>query len=205
MDREYLKDDEPVDEAYRYGAVIVMARAIRWYGNRYNFAQLLAIPDRQAVLGVEDVLKIEHVLWQTEFCGMEYVIKEKYVWIKGPKLRMGSDDSEVDVERLYMNLGKEERDLAYRIAELIYRIYLYGENDLKEVQDELEDEEKPKYIVWMSQVILREYLLQMNTVFDKGEYPMEIVLQMLGYPAMDKEEYDRRISRMQEDVRRWSL
>lgn len=205
MNIEYLKDDEPVDEAYRYGAVIVMARAIRWYGNRYDFAQLLAIPDRQAVLGVEDVLKIEHVLWQTEFCGMEYVIKEKYVWIKGPKLRMGSDDSEVDVERLYMNLGKGERDLAYRIAELIYRIYLYGENDLKEVQDELEDEEKPKYIVWMSQVILREYLLQMNTVFDKGEYPMEIVLQMLGYPAMDKEEYDRRISRMQEDVRRWSL
>lgn len=205
MDREYLKDDEPVDEAYRYGAVIMMARAIRWYGNRYDFAQLLAIPDRQAVLGVEDVLKIEHVLWQTEFCRMEYVIKEKYVWIKGPKLRMGSDDSEVDVEWLYMNLGKEERDLAYRIAELIYRIYLYGENDLKEVQDELEDEEKPKYIVWMSQVILREYLLQMNTVFDKGEYPMEIVLQMLGYPAMDKEEYDRRISKMQEDVRRWSL
>ena len=40
----------------------------------------------------------------------------------------------------------------------------------------------------------------MNEVMDSGIYPAEVILQMLGYPEMSREEYDRRVNVMQKDV-----
>lgn len=40
----------------------------------------------------------------------------------------------------------------------------------------------------------------MEAIFDRDIYPVDVILQMLGYPALSREEYDQRVAVMKKEI-----
>ena len=114
---------------------------------------------------------------------------------------MGEKDREKEkIKKERVKVGEQFIRLLDTVKELIYRMYISGNANLFKVEELLKDVEEPFEVLKNTEKALREYISTMNEVMDSGIYPAEVILQMLGYPEMSREEYDRRVNVMQKDV-----
>lgn len=185
----HLLEDKEIKEKYYYGMVIMTARCMKKFGKNYF---PVAHWMNWCPLDLDERLVIADIL--------DKAIFDSYEKHDGSCF-MGEKDREKEkIKKERGKVGEQFIRLLDTVKELIYRMYISGNANLFKVEELLKDVEEPFEVLKNTEKALREYISTMNEVMDSGIYPAEVILQMLGYPEMSREEYDRRVNVMQKDV-----
>lgn len=102
-------------------------------------------------------------------------------------------------------IGVKYREVSVCIAELIYRMVIYATNIdvVKCVSDLLAfDDDYKGEILELINEFLKEHIRRMDKAIKTTEYPVEVVLQMMDYPALNQEEYEQCIASITEILER---
>ena len=102
-------------------------------------------------------------------------------------------------------IGVKYKEVSVCIAELIYRMVIYATNidvvkcvsDLLAFYDDYKGE-----ILELINEFLKEHIRRMDKAIKTTEYPVEVVLQMMDYPALNQEEYEQCIASITEILER---
>ena len=102
-------------------------------------------------------------------------------------------------------IGVKYKEVSVCIAELIYRMVIYATNidvvkcvsDLLAFNDDYKGE-----ILELINEFLKEHIRRMDKAIKTTEYPVEVVLQMMDYPALNQEEYEQCIASITEILER---
>lgn len=185
----HLLEDEEIKEKYHYGMVIMTAWCMRKFGEKYfHTAHWMD----WCPLDLDERLVIADILDKAIFNRYE---KHNGSCFLGGKDREKKKEKE-QRKKERVKGGEQFIRLVDTVKELIYRMYIGGNADLYKVAELLKDVEEPFEVLKNTEKALREYIATMNEVMDSGTYPAEVILQMLGYPEMNREEYDRRVDAM---------
>lgn len=194
-ERKKLFKNKELEKVYHYGTVITMARMMPEYGEDFCYAAKCLTKWKQ--LEEEELLQIARIMEFAKFNSYQKKYKE---YING-KI----------TEQEYQALGGERMAILTDTAvELIYRMYMNGEQNLNEIKNILKEithsinKITAAKLIDRIRAVLQEYICTMNEIMDSGIYPAEVILQILGYPGMNREEYGRRINAMEKDVRELS-
>lgn len=102
-------------------------------------------------------------------------------------------------------IGVKYKEVSVCIAELIYRMVIYATNIdvVKCVSDLLAFDDNYKgEILELINEFLKEHIRRMDKAIKTTEYPVEVVLQMMDYPALNQEEYEQCIASITEILER---
>lgn len=102
-------------------------------------------------------------------------------------------------------IGVKYKEVSVCIAELIYRMVIYAMNIdvVKCVSDLLAfDDDYKGEILELINEFLKEHIRRMDKAIKTTEYPVEVVLQMMDYPALNQEEYEQCIASITEILER---
>ena len=102
-------------------------------------------------------------------------------------------------------IGVKYKEVSVCIAELIYRMVIYATNIdvVKCVSDLLAfDDDYKGEILELINEFLKEHIRRMDKAIKTTEYPVEVVLQMMDYPALNQEEYEQCIASITEILER---
>lgn len=102
-------------------------------------------------------------------------------------------------------IGVKYKEVSVCIAELIYRMVIYATNIdvVKYVSDLLAfDDDYKGEILELINEFLKEHIRRMDKAIKTTEYPVEVVLQMMDYPALNQEEYEQCIASITEILER---
>lgn len=102
-------------------------------------------------------------------------------------------------------IGVKYKEVSVCIAELIYRMVIYATNInvVKCVSDLLAFDDNYKgEILELINELLKEHIRRMDKAIKTTEYPVEVVLQMMDYPALNQEEYEQCIASITEILER---
>lgn len=108
-------------------------------------------------------------------------------------------------EKVIKNVGGFERKKQFAIlidtaTEFIFRMYINGEKNLDKIKNILKETENPSVVAKNIVDTLQEYIATIDDILAKKVYPVDVILQILGCPALSCEEYDRRVVEMMKDV-----
>lgn len=181
---QLLKSRE-IAETYHYGVVITMARRMMEYGNDFHYAATCL--KEWNLLDEEELMKIARIMERASFDRYRKKLKD---YVKG-KI----------TEKEYRSMGEERLAILVDImVELIYRMYIRGEENIDTLEEILKETEHPFRILMKLESALREYLSNIYQIIAARSYPVEVILQILGYPALNFEEYEERVFKMRMDV-----
>ena len=184
-EQKKLLENKELEEVYHYGAVIIMARMMSEYGEDFCYAARCLTKWKQ--LEKEELLQIARIM---EFAKFNRYQKKYKEYINGKITKQE-----------YQALGDERiAILADTAVELIYRMYVNGEQNLDKIKNILKEVKYPFILLNKIRTALQEYICTMNEIMDSGIYPVEVILQMLGYPGMNKDEYDEKVNAMVKDI-----
>ena len=102
-------------------------------------------------------------------------------------------------------IGVKYKEVSVCIPELIYRMVIYATNIdvVKCVSDLLAfDDDYKGEILELINEFLKEHIRRMDKAIKTTEYPVEVVLQMMDYPALNQEEYEQCIASITEILER---
>lgn len=102
-------------------------------------------------------------------------------------------------------IGVKYKEVSVCIAELIYRMVIYATNIdvVKCVSDLLAfDDDYKGEILELINEFLKEHIRRMDKAIKTTEYPVEVVLQMMDYLALNQEEYEQCIASITEILER---
>ena len=102
-------------------------------------------------------------------------------------------------------IGVKYKEVSVCIAELIYRMVIYATNIdvVKCVSDLLAfDDDYKGEILELINEFLKEHIRRMDKAIKTTEYPVEVVLQMMDYSALNQEEYEQCIASITEILER---
>lgn len=180
-EKEELFVNSILKEQYYYGAVITIARRIQEDKNSYLINVAYSMDGRLSLLNEQEIMQIDQILKDAKFG--EY---------KGSK----------KAEYEYKQEANEET-LRDAIVELIYKIYIKNKqknDEIKKLMQEAIDTIDLFRIRCDIKASLQEHIDRMEAIFDKDIYPVDVILQMLGYPALSREEYNQRVAAMKKEV-----
>lgn len=168
-----------------YGSVIAVARGIRGrVYSRYTtkgLAGLLGLDETTITNIMKSIQSIDFDIYGQAFS--EDKLKDKYLYVISVRLK----------------------EVSVCIAELIYRMVIYAANSdvVKCVSDLLAfDDDYKGEILELVNELLREHIRRMNKVIKTTGYPVEAILQMMDYPALNQEEYEQCIASITEILER---
>lgn len=185
----HLLEDKEIKEKYHYGMVIMTARCMRKWVNKYfSTAHWMD----WCPLELDERLVIADIL--------DKAIFNRYEKHNGSCFIGEKDREKENRKKERIKGGEQFIRLVDTIKELIYRMYISGNADLYKVEELLKDVEGSFEVLKNTEKALQEYISTMNEIMDSGIYPAEVILQMLGCPEMSREEYDRRVDAMQKGV-----
>lgn len=188
-EQEDMLGDKAVEGAYYYGMIITTARLMRRKRTKDYYFMANRMPWSQ--LSEYELVKMADIMEKAE------IEIYKNIWEDGQNFVQ--TECEIDQE-------KEDRrfiSLVNTIVECIYRMYLCGNADLKQIKRIVSKLDHSSEVMRVVREKMSEYIQEMTAILDKEVYPVDVVLQMLGYPAMSREEYEKRMTRMKEDVGEW--
>lgn len=81
-------------------------------------------------------------------------------------------------------------------------MYINGEQNLDKVKNMLKETDNPSLIAKYVEDTLQEYIAIIDELLAKKIYPVDVILQILGCPALSHEEYDSRVAAMRENVKK---
>ena len=181
---QLLKSRE-LAEKYHYGAVITMARRMAEYGNDFRYAATCL--KEWNLLDEEELMKIAGIMERASF---DRYRRKSNDYVKG-KI----------TEQEYRSMGEKRlATLVDTMVELIYRMYIQGEENIDILAVMLKETDHPFRILMKLESALREYLSDIYKIFAAKSYPVDVILQILGYPALNFEEYEERVFKMRMDV-----
>lgn len=169
-----------------YGSVIAVVRGVRnrVYNSRYTtkgLAGLLGMDEITITNIMKSIQSIDFDIYGQAFS--EDKLKDKYLYVISVRLK----------------------EVSVCIAELIYRMVIYAANSdvVKCVSDLLAfDDDYKGEILELVNELLREHIRRMNKVIKTTGYPVEAILQMMDYPALNQEEYEQCIASITEILER---
>ena len=177
LEHGILKDSELITGS-KHESKIILARIIRRYTmyteEEYNaFISNLGLE----ATGMTDIKILKYVDF-CDFCayGREFLMSK----IEDNRYFCKSHTVRVTI-------------VAVTIAELIWQVTLKDINIEKYLASILKEENKEKedreIIIELTKELLEEHTKRMEETLDNGLYPVPVMLQIMGYPAYDLEEY----------------
>ena len=164
-----------------YGSAIAIARGIRnRVYSRYTtkgLVELLGMDETDITNIIKSIQSIDFDIYGQAFS--EDKLRDKYLYVTSVRIK----------------------EVSVCIAELIYRIVIYNADIdvVKCVSDLLAfDDDYKGEILELVNELLREHIRRMNKVIKTTGYPVEAILQMMDYPALNQEEYKKRIASITE-------
>ena len=168
-----------------YGSAISIARGIRnRVYSRYTtkgLVELLGMDETDITNIIKSIQSIDFDIYGQAFS--EDKLRDKYLYVTSVRIK----------------------EVSVCIAELIYRIVIYNADIdvVKCVSDLLAfDDDYKGEILELVNELLREHIRRMNKVIKTTGYPVEAILQMMDYPALNQEEYKKRIASITEILER---
>lgn len=191
-EKKKILENSVLKKEYYYGTVITMARKLQQcreniYDNTTYESLLKWSPlNRQELTNLVDLMETIrfNVCYRKLKTYIEY-IEEKVI------------KNVVEFER-----KKQFAILIDTATELIFRMYINGEQNLDKIKNILKETEKPSVVAKNIVDTLQEYIAIIDELLAKKIYPVDVMLQILGCPALSREEYDSRVAAMREDVKK---
>lgn len=191
-EKKKILENSVLKKEYYYGAVITMARKLQQcreniYDNTTYESLLKWSPlNRQELKNLAEV--IENIRFNV--CNRKLKTYTEYI-----------------EEKVIKNVQEFERKKQFTIlidtlVELIYRMYINGEQNLDRVKNMLKETDNPSLIAKYIEDTLQEYIAIIDELLPKKIYPIDVILQILGCSALSREEYDSRVAAMSEDVKK---
>lgn len=177
-EKENLLKNSILKEQYHYGVVIVMAQELHKFGGHYLkavYCQLSKDYGWSHLLDKQELRQIARILEDAEF---------------GRYKSNNEGDGYI-------------RELIDIIVELIYKMYIKNKQKPDEIKKMIQETNNIMDLFGHQCSIkasLQEYIDRMEAIFDKDIYPVDVILQMLGYPALSREEYDQRVAVMKKEI-----
>lgn len=192
VEKKKILENRALKKEYYYGAVITMARKLQQcreniYDNTTYESLLKWSPlNRQGLKNLAEV--IENIRFNV--CNRKLKTYTEYI-----------------EEKVIKNVQEFERKKQVTIlidtsVELIYRMYINGEQNLNKVKNMLKETDNPSLIAKYVEDTLQEYIAIIDELLAKKIYPVDVILQILGCPALSHEEYDSRVAAMRENVKK---
>ena len=168
-----------------YGSVIAVARGIRnRVYSRYTtkgLVELLGMDETVITNIMKSIQSIDFDIYGQAFS--EDKLRDKYLYVTSVRIK----------------------EVSICIAELIYRIVIYNADIdvVKCVSDLLAfDDDYKGEILELINELLKEHIRRMSKIIKTTGYPVESILQMMDYPALNQEEYKKRIASITEILER---
>ena len=157
-----------------YGSVIAVARGIRnRVYSRYTtkgLVELLGMDETTITNIMKSIQSIDFDIYGQAFS--EDKLKDQYLYVISVRLK----------------------EVSVCIAELIYRMVIYDADiDVVNCVSDLlafDDNYKGEILELVSE-LLKEHIRRMNKVIKTIGYPVEAILQMMDYPALNQKEYEQ--------------
>ena len=160
-----------------YGSAIAIARGIRnRVYSRYTtkgLVELLGMDETDITNIIKSIQSIDFDIYGQAFS--EDKLRDKYLYVTSVRIK----------------------EVSICIAELIYRIVIYNADIdvVKCVSDLLAfDDDYKGEILELINELLKEHIRRMSKIIKTTGYPVEAILQMMDYPALNQEEYKKRIA-----------
>lgn len=175
-EKENLLKNSIIKEQYHYGVVIVMAQKLQRFGGDYLKAVQWQLSEGhgRSLLDKQELLQIVQILEDAEFGGYKVSEEDGYI-----------------------------RELMDTTVELIYKMYIKDKPKPDEIKKMIQETNNIMDLFEFQcsvRASLQEHIDRMEAIFDRDIYPVDVILQMLGYPALSREEYDQRVAVMKKEI-----